>query len=411
MHRRVKVLTALGALALALVALTSAASATPSATPGVSKGSILIGGTFPLTGPASAYGVIPQAEKAYFDWFNATTKGGIFGRKVNFKFYDDGYNPAQTVQLTRQLVEQDGVFAVFNSLGTEPNLAIRDYLNQRKVPQVLVATGASYWGTQWKKYPWTIGYQPDYVGEAQIYAKFILAKVPQARIGVLMQNDDYGKDYLNGFKQGLGKLVGRIVDIESYDVTQADVAQQIAKLKASGANVLMDFATPKFSVQAFVIAAKLGWHPTFFVNNVSATTPLMQAATQVAGAEATDGAISANYLKDPADPALANDPGVKLFKSIMAKYYPKGNANDSFNMYGMATAWTMIKALQAAGKNPTRASLMRALLHLNYSDNPFILKGVRIQTSPTDHFPIQQSVLIRWDNGAFHNFGPIYNAK
>jgi branched-chain amino acid transport system substrate-binding protein len=409
MHRRVKVLIALGALAL--VALTSAASATPSATPGVTKGSILIGGTFPLSGPASAYGVIPQAEKAYFDWFNATTKGGIFGRKVNFKFYDDGYNPAQTVQLTRQLVEQDGVFAVFNSLGTEPNLAIRDYLNQRKVPQVLVATGASNWGTQWKQFPWTIGYQPDYVGEAKIYAKFILAKVPQARIGVLMQNDAYGKDYLNGFKQGMGKLSGRIVDIEPYDVTQADVSQQMAKLKASGANVLMDFATPKFSVQAFVIAAKLGWHPTVFVNNVSATTPLMQAATQVAGVEATDGSISANYLKDPADPAQANDPGVKLFKAIMAKYYPKGNATDSFNMYGMATAWTMIKALQAAGKNPTRASLMRALLHLDYTDNPFILKGIRIQTSPTDHFPIQQGVLIRWDNGAFHNFGPIYSAK
>jgi branched-chain amino acid transport system substrate-binding protein len=403
MARRVRIL-----LAVAVVALAVAVGGA-SGDPGVTKSSILIGGTFPLSGPASSYGTIPQAEKAYFDWFNKSHS--IFGRKVEFKFYDDGYNPAQTVQLTRQLVEQDNVFAIFNSLGTEPNLATRDYLNQKKVPQVLLATGASLWGTQYKKFPWTIGYQPDYVGEARIYAKFILKKVPQAKIAVLMQNDDYGKDYLRGLRAGLGKQASKIVAVEPYDVTQADVSQQMVKLKASGANVLMDIATPKFSVQAFVIAAKIGWHPTFFVNNVSATTTLMNAATRLAGPEVTNGSITISYLKDPADPKLANDPGIRLFKAIMAEFYPRGNANDTFNVYGMSVAWTMIKALQGAGKNPTRAGLLKALLKLDTRANPFLLKGLRIQTSATDHFPIQQGVLARWNDGAFHNFTPVYYAK
>ncbi len=405
MGRKVKVF--LAAAALALVAVVGGASASD---PGVSSNSILIGGTFPLSGPASAYGTIASADKAYFDWFNS--RSSIHGRKIDFKFYDDGYNPAQTVQLTRQLVEQDKVFAIFNALGTEPNLAIRDYLNQRKVPQALIATGASYWGTQWRKYPWTTGFNPDYVGEAEIYGKFILSKVPQAKVGILMQNDDYGKDYLRGFKKGLGaKGAAKIVDTEPYDVTQADVSQQMVKLKGSGANVLMVFATPKFSVQSFVIAAKIGWHPIFFVNNVSATASLMTAATKLSSPEITNGAISVAYTKDPADPKLANDRGIKLYKAIMAQYYPKGNVNDAFNLYGMTVAWTMVKALQASGKTPTRAGLMKALTHLNIKNNPFLLKGVVIKTSPTDRFLIQQGVLTRWQDGGFHNFGPLYSAK
>jgi len=403
MARRLRVLLAVAVVALA-VAVGGATG-----DPGVSNTSIVIGGTFPLSGPASAYGTIPQAEKAYFDWWNKSHS--IFGRKIQFKFYDDGYNPAQTVQLTRQLVEQDDVFAIFNSLGTEHNLAIRDYLNQKKVPQVLVATGASFWGSQYKKYPWTIGYQPDYVGEAKIYAKFILQKVPQARIAVLMQNDDYGKDYLRGLRAGLGKQASKIVAVEPYDVTQADVSQQMVKLKASGANVLFDVATPKFSVGAFIVAAKLGWHPTFFVNNVSATTTLMKTATQLAGPEVTNGAITISYLKDPADTKLANDPAMRLYKAIMAEYYPRGNVNDTFNVYGMSVAWTMIKALQQAGKSPTRAKLIRALTRLDTRANPFLLKGIRIQTSAKDHFPIQQGVLSRWSNGAFQNFTPVYYGK
>ncbi|MFN2627181.1 MAG: ABC transporter substrate-binding protein [Gaiellaceae bacterium] len=405
MSKKVTVLLASAAVVFAVAVAGAAAS-----DPGVSSGSILIGGTFPLSGPASSYGTIPQAAKAYFDWFNDTHKG-VFGRKIDFKFYDDGYNPAQTVQLTRQLVEQDKVFAIFNSLGTEPNLAIRDYLNQRHVPQVLVASGASYWGTQYKKYPWTIGWQPDYVGEGKIYGKFIVRKVPQAKIAVLMQNDDYGKDYLRGLKAALGAQQGKIVDVEPYDVTQADVSQQMVKLKSSGANVLVDIATPKFSVQAFVIASKIGWHPTVFVNNVSATSALMAVASKLAGNEETNGSISIAYLKDPADSSFAQSPGMRLYRGIMAKYYAKGTVNDQFNVYGMGVAWTMIKAFQLAGKNPTRAGLMRALTRLNTKADPFLLPGIRVQTTPTDHFPIQQGVLTRWNSGAWHNFGPVVYGK
>jgi branched-chain amino acid transport system substrate-binding protein len=406
MRRRAKVVAVVAALAL--VAAVSAIART-AADPGVSSKSILIGGTFPLSGPASLYGAIPQAEAAYFKWFNATHPKGIFGRKIDFKYLDDGYNPAQTVPLTRQLVEQDKVFAIFNSLGTAPNLAVRDYLNQRKVPQVLLATGDSYWGYQYKKYPWTLGYNPDYIGEGVIYGKFIQSKVPQAKIGVLYQNDAYGKNYLTGLKKGLGSATEKIVDEEPFDALAPDVTQQMVKLKASGANVLMDFATPTPSITALVTAAKINWHPTIFVNNVSASPAFMGIAAKTAGAAAVNGAISVAYLKTANDPTQAKDAGVKLYKAIMAKYYPKGNVLDDDNVYAMSAAWTMVYALQHAGKNPTRAGLLRALTHVNTKANPFLLKGIRMKTSPTDHFLIEQLTLTRWQGGRWHNFGHLFN--
>ncbi len=402
---------ALAAAVLVALAVLVAGSAGAGGTPGVTNKLISIGGTFPLSGPASSYGTIPQAEAAFFSYFNSLKqpggKRGVFGRQIKFTYLDDGYNPAQTVQLTRQLVEQTKVFAIFNSLGTEPDEAIRAYLNNAKIPQALVATGASEWGTLAKKYPWTIGYQPTYVSEGNAYGEFIAKKVPQAKIGVLYQNDDYGKDYIAGLKKGLGAKQSQIVDMEGYDVTAADVGSQIAKLKGSGANTLCIFATPKFSIQAFAIAAKFGWNPIIFNNSVSATATLMGIATASSSAATTNGTITATYTKDPGDAKWANDAGMKLYRKIMAAYYPKGNVNDQFNVYGMSAAWTMVRALQGAGPNPTRASLMASLRSMNYSDNPFLLPGIKVQTSASNPFPITQQQLTRWTNGKFVNFGPL----
>jgi branched-chain amino acid transport system substrate-binding protein len=405
MTRKLKVVVTTVAFALAATAgIAGAASKTD---PGISSKSILIGGTFPLSGPASLYGTIPQAEKAYFDWFNAHAT--IHGRKIDFKFLDDAYDPSETVPLTRQLVEQDHVFAIFNSLGTAPQLAVRSYLNQRHVPQVLVATGDSFWGAQFKAFPWTIGWQPDYPGEGKIYGQFIRAHVKGAKIGVLMQNDAYGKNYLAGLKAGLGNKKNLIVNVQPFDVTAPDVTQQMLALKSSGANVFADFATPSPSIKSLVTATKIGWHPNIeIVNNVSASVIFMRVAA-ANGADISR-TISTNYLKDPTDPAQANDPALRQYKSIMAKYYPKGNVNDANNIYGMSVAWAMIWALQHAGNPPTRAGLIHALTHMTAKD-PLLLPGIVVHTTSTDHFPVEQQRLMRWvtaDN-RWQLFGKLYN--
>jgi branched-chain amino acid transport system substrate-binding protein len=395
------------ALTLALIAAVSVAGAASKTDPGVSSKSILIGGTFPLSGPASLYGTIPQAEKAYFDWFDAHTS--IHGRKIDFKFLDDGYDPSQTVPLTRQLVERDHVFAIFNSLGTAPQIAVRGYLNQQHVPQALVATGDSYWGTQYKQYPWTIGWQPDYPGEAKVYGLYIRAHVKNAKIGVLMQNDAYGKNYLAGLRAGLGKKKNLIVDVQPFDPTAPDVTQQMIALKNSGANVFIDFATPSPSIKSLVTATKIGWHPDLeLINNVSGSVTFMRLAA-AAGADLSK-AVSTNYVKDNTAPAQANDPGLKLYRSIMAQYYPKGNANDANNIYGMSVAWAMVWGLQHAGNPPTRKGLMRALTHMTAKD-PLLLNGIVVHTTSTDHFPIEQLKLQRWLPAAnrWQLFGQLYN--
>jgi branched-chain amino acid transport system substrate-binding protein len=404
MRRRVKVAVAALAVALAAVGMAGASSQTD---PGVSSKSILIGGTFPLSGPASLYGTIPQAEKAYFDWFNAHSN--IHGRKIDFKFLDDAFDPSQTVPLTRQLVEQDHIFAIFNSLGTAPQLAVRGYLNQRHVPQVLVATGDSYWGAQYKQFPWTIGWQPDYPGESKIYGQYIRAHVKGAKIGVLMENDAYGKNYLAGLKTGLANKKNEIVSVQPFDVTAPDVTQQMLSLKNSGANVFMDFATPSASIKSLVTATKIGWHPELvMINNVSASVTFMRIAA-ANGADLSK-AVSTNYLKDNTDPAQANDSGLKLYRSIMAQYYPKGNVNDANNIYGMSVAWAMVWGLQHAGNPPTRKGLIKALTHMTAKD-PLLIKGIVVHTTSTDHFPIEQIRLMRWvpaDN-RWQLFGKLYN--
>jgi branched-chain amino acid transport system substrate-binding protein len=396
-----KLLLGLALLGLALCAATAGTGAT--GTPGVAAKTITIGGTFPFSGPASLYAGIGAGAAAYYQYVN--DHGGVNGRKIDYIALDDGYNPAQTVQLTHRLVEQERVFAVVGSLGTESNLATRPYLNDQKVPQVLVSTGASVWGTEYRKYPWTIGWQPNYIAEGYIYGRFILDKVPQAKIGVLFQNDAYGHDYITGLKSGLGSQERRIVAQEGYEVTASDVASQVAKLKASGANTLFVAATPTFAVQAVVLAYKLGWRPTIFMNSVAATNTLMGLAAKSSSQDAVKGMISVRYWMDPSEPRFAKPGAIDLYTSILSKYSPKANPNDAFNAYGMAEAWTFVHALKQAGKNPTRAGLMNALLHLNTKSNPFLLPGMRLFTTPSDHFPLNQAVLIRYQDGSFRPFG------
>ncbi|HTZ04551.1 MAG TPA: ABC transporter substrate-binding protein [Gaiellaceae bacterium] len=400
-----------GVLILAAVATTAAFGA-HKADPGVTSTSISIGGTFPLTGVASLYKTIPAAEKAYFDYIN--DKGGVNGRKINFTILDDAYNPAQTVPLTQQLVQQNNVFAVFGSLGTAPNLATWGYLNQNKVPQVLLATGDSYWGYSYKKYPWTTGWQPDYPGEGKIYGKYIAAKMPSAKVGVLYQNDAFGKNYYAGLRVGLGAKKGQIVDAESYDVTATSLTQQILALKAKGADTLVIFATPSAAITALVTTTKVGWTPTEFLGNVSANPVFMHLAA--ANGANISGLISTSYLVSATYAAQANTVGVKLANQVISQYAPglvaslKGG--DANVIYGLGAAWTMVYALQHAGKTPTRAGLMKALKSMTNVVDPFTYPGIKMSTSATDNFPIEQEILVKWNGGAtgdFTPFGTLYS--
>ena len=396
----------IGALALAMIAvgaaIASTALASGAATPGVTSKTITIGGTFPLTGPVALYGAIPKAEFAYFSYVNA--HGGVNGRQIVFKYYDDQYNPANTVPLTKKLVEQDKVFAVYSSLGTAPNLATRTYLNDKGVPQVLLATGDSYWGSQYKQFPWTFGYNPPYPLEGRIYGTFIRAKVPQAKIGVLMQDDAYGQNYYDGLVQGLGAAKSKVVDVEKYDATQTDVSQQIVKLKAAGANTVVLFSLPTQTIGALVVMTKIGWHPTTFVNNVS-SSPLFMALAQKAGAK-IDGYISTTYTNDYIN--QPNTAASKLFKAIVAKYDPGANPLDANIEYAFSNAWTMVEALKDAGKNPTRKSLMDALTHMSKWKNPFLYTGTTMTTTANEHNPVEQQILVKYQSGAWHPFGHIF---
>jgi branched-chain amino acid transport system substrate-binding protein len=321
-----------------------------------------------------------------------------------FKTYDDGYNPAMTVPLTHKLVQQDHVFAVYGSLGTATNLAARPYLNQKKVPQVLLATGDSYWGDQYKKYPWTVGYNPDYIGEGRIYGKFIASKVPQAKIGVLMQDDAYGQNYYNGLVQGLGAAKSKIVDVEKYDATATDVSQQVVKLKAAGANVFALFALPTQTITALVVATKIGWQPTTFVNNVS-SSPLFMYLAQKSGANIQND-ISTTYLYDIYN--NPNAPTTKLLTSILNKYDTGWNQLDANIEYGVSSAWTMVQALKQAGRNLTRQGLMNALTNLN-TPNPFFYPGMKLVTTPKERFPIDQLILEHYKGTNWQTFGHIFS--
>jgi branched-chain amino acid transport system substrate-binding protein len=404
----------IGVLALALVAALPAAHTRETQDPGVTRNSILIGGTTPLSGVAAAYASVARGAEAYFKYVNA--RGGVNGRKITYKYLDDQYNPSITVQQTRQLVQQDRVFAIFNSLGTEHNLAIRDYLNSVRVPQIFAATGARTFGADYRKYPWTIGYQPSYTGETTIYGRWIAKNRRNARIAILYQNDDYGKELIRGLRKGLGRLQSRIVATQGYEVTSTDVQSQVARLKASNATVFMIFGTPRYAIQSFIYANRLGWKPLIFVNSVSSASNIMEIAGDAGTNKRVNGAISIQFLKDPTDSTRwSNDAGMKLYRSIMKKYNPRGNVNDVFHVYSMAAAHSFVEALRKAGRNPTRSRVMTELARLNTAKNPFVMPGVTIKTARADRFPIEQVQLTRFvmnnrGNGRWVRFGALQRA-
>jgi branched-chain amino acid transport system substrate-binding protein len=405
----------LAAAVLASTAVVVTAGATPSATPGVTAKTILLEGTFPLSGPASGYAPIPVGMDAYFQYVNA--KGGVNGRKITWKYEDDGYNPANTVQLTHKFVEQDHAFALVGGLGTEPQLPVRQYLNDNKVPQLFVSTGATTFDRDWSQYPWTLGWQPDYEAEGAIYGKYIAKNFPTAKLGVLFQDDDYGNDYLRGLKAGLTQQhQPQIVATAPYVLGSGAPATQVGTLKALGADTFVIFATPTPTIQAYVVATKLGWKPAHvFTNSVSATDAFLTLATK-SGSDITSGTITVSYLLDPSNPIYNKQPGMKLYRQIMAKYAPKANANDGLNIYGVAKAWNTVQVLQAAGKNLTRASLMKAARNMNLSvkakkANPFALPGVDTITKGADQYPISQVNLVQYSNNVFQPLGKLINGR
>jgi branched-chain amino acid transport system substrate-binding protein len=387
---RALVLAATVALALAAVA-----AAGTKAEPGVTATSVLLGGTVPLSGEAAAFGAVAPGAKAYFDYVNA--RGGVNGRKIEYRYYDDSYNPGNTVQQTRRLVEQDKVFAIFNSVGTANNLATREYLNAAKVPQLFVGDGSDALGKAGKRYPWTLGFLQSYRGEGAIYGRDLVKRRPAAKVAVLLENTELGKDMARGFSRAIAGKGPRVLASEAYEFLGADVSSQVSKLKASGADTLMVFATPKFAIQAIAYAHRLGWKPQVYIASVS-IEPGIMGIMRATAPELTKGALSIAFVKNPNDPIWAKDPIVALYRRVMSSYAPSGKPEDVYNWYGMTVAWTMVETLREAGRNLTRAGLLRAARNLDLHDNPFLLPGIVLRTSATNSFPIANVYLYRYDN-------------
>jgi branched-chain amino acid transport system substrate-binding protein len=392
---------------IAHIAAAALALSAPAATPGVTANEITLGATIPISGPAAAYGSVGRGADAYFKYVNS--KGGVFGRKIVYKYLDDEFDVSKTITLTRQLVEQDQVLAIFNSVGTEHALAIRSYLNDRKVPQLFLGSGVSKLATEHAKYPWSMGYLPSFAGEGAVYGRYIAAHQPKARIGVLYENSDFGKDMLNGLRHGL-KGKAKIVGAQSYEITDSDVPSQIAKLKSDGANTLMLFATPKFAIFGYVDAFRLGWHPHVYVTSVSISPDIMKIARVASSRKQVEGSVSIAFVKDPTSKQWAKDRTVRLYKSILQRFLPGAKPDDVFNYYGMAVAYTMVDTLRKAGSNLTRAGVLKAATHLDET-NPFLLPGVRIQTSPSDYYPMDKVKLARYKGDHWHYFGNLVRAR
>jgi branched-chain amino acid transport system substrate-binding protein len=395
----------LGALAAAvamLAATSSGALAQKKYDTGATDTEIKIGNIMPYSGPASAYGVIGKTAAAYFKKINA--EGGINGRKINFISYDDAYSPPKTVEQARKLVESDEVLLVFNPLGTPPNSAIQKYMNSKKVPQLFVATGATKWNDP-KNFPWTMGWQPNYQSESQIYAKYILKELPNAKIAVLYQNDDYGKDYLKGLKDGLGaKAASMIVAEESFEVTQPTIDSNIVKLKSLNADVFFNVTTPKFAAQAIKKMNEIGWKPVHFLNNVSAS---IGAVMKPAGFENGQGIISSAYLKDTSDPEWKDDAGMKAFDEFLAKHFPEGNRIDGSVMYGYTVAQGLVHVLKASGDDLTRANVMKQAASIKNLELGGLLPGIKVNTSATDFAPISQLQLMKFKGEKWERFGEV----
>jgi branched-chain amino acid transport system substrate-binding protein len=369
---------------------------------GATDTEIKIGNIMPYSGPASAYGVIGKTEDAYFKKINA--EGGINGRKINFISYDDGYNPPKTVEQARKLVESDEVLFIFNSLGTPPNSAIQRYMNTKKVPQLFVATGATKWNDP-KEFPWTMGWQPNYQSESRIYAKYILKEKPNAKIAILYQNDDYGKDYVKGLKDGLGaKATSMIVAEVGYATTQPTIDSEIVQLKASGADIFFNVTTPKFAAQAIKTMAEIEWKPLHFLNNVSSS---IGSVMKPAGFDNSQGIISSAYLKDTSDPQWKDDAGMKAFDQFLTKYFPEGNRVDLNVMYGYTVAQGLVHVLKGCGDNLTRENIMKQAASIQNLELGGLLPGIKVSTSATDFAPISQLQLEKFKGEKWDLFGDI----
>jgi branched-chain amino acid transport system substrate-binding protein len=392
--------------ALAVLAATSSgALAQKKYDTGATDTEIKIGNIMPYSGPASAYGVIGKTEEAYFRKVNA--EGGINGRKINFISYDDGYSPPKTVEQARKLVESDEVLFIFNSLGTPPNSAIQKYMNTKKVPQLFVATGATKWNDP-KEFPWTMGWQPNYQSESRIYAKYILKEKPDAKIAVLYQNDDYGKDYLKGLKDGLGaKAASMIIIEESFEVTQPTIDSNIVKLKSLNADVFFNVTTPKFAAQAIKKMAEIEWKPLHFLNNVSVS---IGSVIKPAGMENAQGIISSAYLKDPTDPQWKDDAGMKAWNEFLDKYFPEANRADASVIYGYTVAQTMVHVLKQCGDDLTRENVMKQAASIKGLELGGLLPGVKIDTSASDFAPLAQLQLMRFKGETWERFGDVISA-
>ena len=396
----------LSAAALALTVMGGTALAQKKYDTGATDTEIKIGNINPYSGPASAYGVIGKTIDGYFKKINA--EGGINGRKINFITYDDGYSPPKAVEQVRKLVESDEVLLVFQPLGTPGNTAIQKYMNQKKVPQLFVATGATKWNDP-KNNPWTMGWQPNYQTESRIYAQYILQQKPGAKIAILYQNDDYGKDYVKGLKDGLGaKAASMIVAESSYEVSEPTVDSHIVKLKSSGADVFFNVATPKFAAQAIKKMAEIQWKPLHVLNSVGSS---IGSVIKPAGYENSQGIISAAYIKDPTDPQWKDDPAMKKFDEFLAKYYPEGNRIDASVIYGYTVAQTMVQTLKQAGDNLTRENIMKEAANLKNLEHDTLLPGIKINTSPTNFAPISQFQLQEFKGETWVRFGQVMGAE
>jgi branched-chain amino acid transport system substrate-binding protein len=402
----IKLTTATGLSAIALVLGAGLALAAGEYGPGASDTEIKIGNTDPYSGPASAYGVIGKSIGAYFAMVN--DQGGINGRKINFISRDDGYSPPKALEQVRQLVEQEQVTFLFQTLGTPSNSAIQGYLNDNKVPQLFVATGADKWNDP-KDHPWTMGWQPSYRIEARIYARYVLKNIPNAKIAILYQNDDFGKDYVTGLREGLGANADKmIVATQSYETTDPTVDSQVVSLQGSGADVMVTAATPKFAAQAIRKIADLGWKPTHFLSNVSVS---VKAVMQPAGPEKGVGIITAAYLKEPTDPQWQNEPEYKEWLAWMQKYNTSANVADANAVYGYTVTQTMVDVLKAAGNNLTRENIMKQAASIHDEKLPMLLPGIVVSTSATDFAPIKQMQLAKFDGTTWKLFGEVISGS
>jgi len=398
-------IAALTTAVIAFVATSGGALAQKKYDTGATDTEIKIGNIMPYSGPASAYGVIGKTEEAYFRKIN--TEGGINGRKINFVSYDDGYSPPKAVEQARKLVESDEVLVVFNPLGTPSNSAIQKYLNSKKIPQLFVATGATKWNEP-KTFPWTMGWQPSYQSEARIYAKFLMKEKPDAKIAILYQNDDFGKDYLKGLKDGLGAKASMIIAEESYETTEPTIDGHIVKLKSTGANTFISITTPKFAAQAIKKLGEIEWKPLHIVSNVSAS---VGSVMKPAGFENSQGILSAAYLKDGADSQWDNDPGMKKFYAFLEKYYPEANKLDGSVVFGYSVAQTMAKVIEMCGDNLTRENVMKQAASLRDFEPDTLLPGVKINTSASDFAPIEQLQMMRFKGEKWELFGDIISGE